>query len=140
MVCQTRYGGEGQEGHTDLVKRVLDDGLNEVGRRVEGTHHGVFDVEVDAGLLWVDADLDGIVYCPVEGERELCGEWECTNYRLTGTRMLSKRTAEGLIVVRSMSELGRTAEQSPMPRDFVYYACRTTYSTNEPGFFVCHQV
>lgn len=100
----------------------------------------MFDVEVDAGLLWVDADLDGIVYCPVEGERELCGEWECTNYRLTGTRMLSKRTAEGLIVVRSMSELGRTAEQSPMPRDFVYYACRTTYSTNEPGFFVCHQV
>ena len=74
----------------------------------------MFDVEVDAGLLWVDADLDGIVYCPVEGERELCGEWECTNYRLTGTRMLSKRTAEGLIVVRSMSELGRTAEQSPM--------------------------
>jgi hypothetical protein len=52
--------------------------VNEVvGRRVERTHHRVFDVEVDAGLRWVDTDLDGIVYCPVEGVSGSCvGNWD----------------------------------------------------------------
>lgn len=31
---------------------------------LEETHHRVFDVEVDASLLGIDTDLDGIVYCP----------------------------------------------------------------------------
>ena len=39
----------------------------EMGQHVNETHHGVFDVEVDASLLQVDADLDGIVYCPLGG-------------------------------------------------------------------------
>ena len=28
------------------------------------THHGMFDIEVDAFLVWIDADLDRIVDAP----------------------------------------------------------------------------
>lgn len=47
----------------------METGLNEMKRRCEDseTHHGVFDVEVDASLLGVDTDLDCIVYCPEMG-------------------------------------------------------------------------
>jgi hypothetical protein len=59
----------------------------------------MFDIEVDACLLGVDTDLDCIVYCPVGyyflGWLYLSLE---DNYRFTGTSMLSRRTAEGLIL------------------------------------------
>jgi len=35
------------------------------------THHGMFDTEVDAFLVWVDANLDGIVDAP--GMCQGCG-------------------------------------------------------------------
>ena len=103
-------------------------GLDEVGRRVEETHHRVFDVEVDAGLLWVDADLDGIVYCPVNGNKvsgscmgnKLPLDWD-EDVEQANSRRSHPRTSW----VRSMSGLGEIAEQSMLHLDFM---------CNRPGF------
>lgn len=61
----------------------------------------MFDVGIDASLLRVDPDLDRIVYSSKVRYQHILRLLNiiktCTN-RLTGTRMLSNRAAEGLII------------------------------------------
>jgi len=59
------------------------------------THHGMFDTEVDAFLVWVDANLDRIVDAPGYVSRMRLNQSICA-YLLTGTSML-----------RSLVDVGR---------------------------------
>lgn len=56
---------------TDFVKWVLfnklcliNDPCTQYIAKEEGAYHGMLDIGVDPGLLWVDADFDCIVHCP----------------------------------------------------------------------------
>jgi hypothetical protein len=74
-----------------FFKNVRSEGCVEEGV----PHHGMFDAEVDAFLVWVDADLDGIVDAP--GTRQGMGMvQDVCAHLLTGTNKL-----------RSFADVGR---------------------------------
>lgn len=72
----------------------------------------MFDICIDSCLLRVDTNLYGVVNtsvlvsvtCIPRSQKQETGvsSWKSTNL-LTGTRMLSRRAAEGLISVRGSS-------------------------------------
>ena len=89
---------------TNLIERVLYTiNMNETRRSRRMAYHGMFDIEVNTRLLWVDTNLDCKINRPVGWTVDyLTGIYGVETYRLMGTRMLSKRTTEGLIAEKRM--------------------------------------
>lgn len=88
-------------------------------------YHGVLDVGVDACLLGVDADLDGVVDGAARGQLVCASGMVGCAHRLTGTRMLRRRAGEGRMAAATSWCWSESREFFRRPKPAVFHVMTT---------------